>query len=48
LVIVFADADSGDFERLAKTLDPVGLYVMLRCKSRAEAEGLLEKLEKWT
>ncbi len=40
--------DLAALERLVKTLDPAGLYIELKCPSRAVAEDLLEKITAWS
>jgi 5-methyltetrahydrofolate--homocysteine methyltransferase len=41
-------ASEADIERLIKTLDPTGLYISHNCRSRDEAEDLLEKITHWS
>ena len=48
LVIVYSDPKEGDYEQIIKSLDPVGLYIMMKCTSRREAEEILENVEKWS
>ena len=43
-----AELDPAGAERLIKSLDPAGVALTLRCSSRAKAEDMAEKIERWS
>lgn len=43
-----SENDPAGAERLIKSLDPTGVALTLRCSSRAKAEDMAEKIERWS